>query len=470
MSKKFTRRTALKGIGASAALGSAACAGRLPESQGPLRVADQIDTVVVVMMENRSFDHYFGSYSLVEGRAEVDGLNETLTNPLADGTLVAPSPADQNCIADPSHGWDASHRQFAAGAMSGFALEHEARHGRAEAHRALGYWERDRLSCFYGLADNYALCQRWFASVMGPTFPNRFFSLLGHSDGLQSNDFATDAPIVFQHVFNAGKSYGIYYGNFPFAALSPRMSLGDPEMNTLENFFDHAASGSLPNLSWIDPIYGRQDDHPPAHPVAGQVLVQSIYNALAQSPQWERTLLIVTYDEHGGFYDHVPPPLTVDARADQGFDQLGFRVPSLVVGPYVRDGLVDGTVYDHTSIYATLRQLWDLPSLSEREANANGILGVLDEERLQRGEPRAPVELPAIDASDDELFAPECVIEFGGFFSAGGSPAGRSLTGQPEAEALMNARYGGHAKNRIAQTDEVYRRFLNIARDMGVLT
>src|SRR5690606_14440432 len=129
----------------------------------------------------------------------------------------------------------------------GFVREHERRHGADEAHRVMGYWARDRLSCFYGLADNYANCQAWFASVMGPTWPNRYYSLIGHSGGQQSNDFAGEHTTVFENVYRAGKSYGLYFGNIPFASLNPGITLEDPGVKYLEHFFEDAAAGALPN-------------------------------------------------------------------------------------------------------------------------------------------------------------------------------------------------------------------------------
>src|SRR5690606_25750559 len=112
-----------------------------------------------------------------------------------------------------------------------------------------------------------------------------------------------------------------------------------------EDFYEDAAAGALPNFSIVEPLYGLADDHPPAHPMAGQVFVQSVAKALAQGPQWNRSLLLVYYDEHGGFYDHVPPPTVPDDRAADGFDRLGFRVPALVVSPWAQRGAVSPNLY-----------------------------------------------------------------------------------------------------------------------------
>ncbi len=465
----INRRRALGGLSAAALSPLVkGCTGQVPgPDAGPdgLTAVEAIDTVVVIMMENRSFDHFLGSYSLVEGRDDIDGLSAEMSNASADGTTFGPRPAVAGCVADPPHGWSRSHDQWAEGENSGFVREHERRHGIEVAGEVMSYWQRDRLSCFYGLADAYGSCQKWFASVMGPTWPNRYYSLLGTSMGNKSNDpIPEELPSIFERVYRSGRSYGVYYGNVPFAILCARHSIEEPEMHRLEQFYDDAAAGTLPNFSWIDPLYGRNDDHPPAHPVAGQVFVQSIYEALAQSPQWERTLLIVTYDEHGGFFDHVPPPTTVDERADEGFDQLGFRVPGLVISPWVAEGTVSDTVFDHTSIMATLMDLWELEPRTDRDAAANSLLSLLDDELLAAGTPRAPVSLPTIDADDDELYAPECQAELP--FAA---PTGWGATGQPELELLARIRFQGHPKLRVAETDQTYRRLLDIAERQGVL-
>jgi len=472
---RLTRRQAVKGLSAASA------AALLPVTQGcdpganpdidggPVDVdpADVIDTIVVVMMENRSFDHTYGGMVLDEGVTGLDGLTPEMRNALADGTEIAPfaTPNEALCVADPPHGWPASHRQWADGAMTGFVTEHEARHGAAIAPMAMSYLTREQQPVTYALSETGALCTRWFSSVMGPTWPNRFYALAGTSDGNQGNStIEKELPTVFERVWRSGRTYGNYYGNFPFSALNARLSLGDPEFQYLEQFYVDAEQGNLPNLTWIDPIYGRNDDHPPAHPLAGQVLLASIYDALKNSPQWERCMFIVTYDEHGGFFDHVPPPTTEDDFADEGFDQLGFRVPTFVAGPWVKPG-ADATDYDHTSIYATLAELWDLEPLTARDAAANSFSHLFDTEAMAAQTPHAPVELPVIEASDDELYAPECLV----LSDILGSPLQLgALTGQPELEAFAKLRHGSDVKNRIGATKEVYRDFLQFTRSQGV--
>jgi len=467
------RRRALKGIGAAAigpllpGCGGGASDQPLPELTDDL-IRERIDTVVVLMMENRSFDHYFGALSLLEGRDELDGLVAGMANPHPDGSSVEIHPADANCVADPPHGWSSCHDQFADGANDGFVAEQYARHGADEAHRVMGYFDRETLSTYYALADSGTVFSRWFCSLMTSTWPNRFYSLAGQNGGVYGNDFGADRdwPSIFDRLSAAGIPWTNYFGNVPFSLLFPSLSLGDDRLRHIEEFFEDAERGTLPNLVWLDPIYGRNCDHPPTHPVAGQVLVSSIYQALANSPQWERCLFLITYDEHGGFFDHVPPPLAADERADEGFDQLGFRVPTLAVGPWVKSEHNFEGVCDHTSVLAFLERLWELAPLTDRDAAANDLFSMLDEQRLVEDAPAAPTKLPLIEASDDELYAPECRYDLSGR-SDGGEPEG--ITGQPELEALLDGPLQGSVLDRRDQTDEIYEELLHRAAELGVL-
>jgi phospholipase C len=198
--------------------------------------------------------------------------------------------------------------------------------------------------------------------------------------------------------------------------------------------------------------------------VAGQLFLQSIYEALRTSPQWNECLFVVCYDEHGGFHDHVPPPKTVDDFAAQGFDQLGFRIPAFVVGPYVKQGTVVDTVFDHTSVYATLAALHGLPPLGARDAAAHDLLDVLDLDRLQAAAPRAGVELPPIVADEATLFAGACRgLSFHGVAVDDGA-----LTGQPELERAFAAKHPAAAAHLSSATDGMWKEFVERARARGV--
>jgi phospholipase C len=371
--------------------------------------AATIDTIVIVMMENRSFDHYLGALRLVEGREDVDGLDASMSNPDSAGNEVPVSEAEADCVADPGHGWGASHEQFNDGANDGFVQDYEGHAPDDAVHEVMGYKTRATLPVTYALADAYAPCDRYFCSVMGPTWPNRLYAHAGTSDGRTNNDFPEGGAFTFPTVWNkldeAGASWRYYYTDVPFIGLFADHMTGDRHA-LVEDFFRDAERGLLPSVVWVDPGFTFNDDHPPHHPGLGQEFLAAVYKALAASPQWGRCLLVITYDEHGGFYDHVAPPTTEDDFAADGFDQLGFRVPTLLVGPYVRPG-VDHTLYDHTSWLKFVCERFGIAPWTARIAAANSLAASLDAERMAAADAAAPVDLPAFDI-DDAALPPEC--------------------------------------------------------------
>jgi phospholipase C len=365
-----------------------------------------IDTFVYLMLENRSYDHAFGARAFVEGLGG-DGPRGDETNPDTGGAQVALWKGEDGtlCVPDPAHGWEASHVQFNNGAMDGFLTTHQEDHPGDLG--AMQYLTRELMPVSYALADEYAICDRWFCSVMGPTWPNRYFWMSGQSMGMQNNDPVPGgytAPLIFHRLDEAGVPWRLYYGDLPFFALTGGHIEGiDERLFRLDDFFEDAERGELPSVTYIDPAFSYGDDHPPHHPIYGQQLIATIYDALTRSPQWERTLFLVTYDEHGGFYDHVPPPTTTDDRAAEGFDQLGFRVPALVVGPYVKRGHVSSVVRDHTSALKHLENTFGLAPLTARTTAAEDLSELIDLERLEAGDAGAPIALPAVDVADWQI-------------------------------------------------------------------
>lgn len=455
---RFDRRTALKGLGSLAASPLLHACG---EGGGERPLNESIDTVVVLMMENRSFDHYFGSLSLLEGRSDVDGLTAAMSNPTATGELVTPYRESLGCYADPPHGWNAAHRQFSEGTNQGFVEEHQDGVGPHEARRVMGYFTREDLPVSYALADEYALCQRWHASIMGPTWPNRFYLIAGQNNGVKGNDFEADYSFntIFDRLLSAGLDFGAYYGNISLTWMVNRDYTG--HYRELSTFYEAAAEGKLPAFSLVEPIYGRNDDHPPTHPLAGQLMIASVYDALAKSPQWGRSLLVVVYDEHGGFYDHVPPPKTADDFAADGFDQLGFRVPAVVMGPYVKKG-VSSVLFDHTSVLAFVERLYGVAPLTARDRAANDLAVLLDRTRLAEQAPAAPIQLPQVVADEAVIYAPSCA------FSVGSTGSGLVSTGQAELEALLERR-PRPGLDRRAHTDRLFDRWVTEQKRSGRL-
>jgi phospholipase C len=452
--RSITRRQVLKGIGAAtgaALLGPTlhACGG-----SGSTETTDvpqlepeelDIDTLVIVMMENRSFDHYYGALRLEEERA-VDGLQADFANPRSDGSRAAVFQLASRCVDDPPHGWDSSRRQVNDGLNDGFVREHHARVGAAAGDEVMGYHNRAQLPVLYGLSDEFVLCDRWFSSVLGPTWPNRFYLHSAQANGRRNNNFPETGagfqwPTLYDRLAQAGIGWQYYYTDLPFLILFGNVRRRQT-FATITDFHEQARSGTLPPVCVVDPGFGLNDDHPPHDFHLGQAFLSSIVHALGQSPQWSRSMLIITYDEHGGFYDHVPPPRVEDERADLGFDQLGVRVPGVIVSPYAKRGHVSSLLYEHSCWPAFVGWLFGLEPLTVRDANANLFLDALDVDRVRRHDPRPFPTLPVVEV--DNQIPPECLrfqpaqeIEL--FANAGGVPAALDLRPQgPETLRRIN--------------------------------
>jgi phospholipase C len=420
-----------------------------PGTLSPDELLASIDTIVVVMMENRSFDHYFAARKLVEGH-ELLGLDGSETNPDGAGNPIGVFPLELFVIDDdPPHGWSSSRRQWNQGANDGFVTEYIG-YGASDPSIVMGYHLREHLPILWSMADEYVLCDRWFSSVMGPTWPNRFYTHLGTSDGETGNNNLSGIPSIFDRLDDAGITNAYYNSNLPVPITYGKMEGIEP----VENFFAAAQSGTLPQFVMVDPAFTflntiGNDDHPPADIRTGQAFLATIYQALAQSPQWDRCLLIVTYDEHGGFYDHASPPTTFDPLPE--FQQLGFRVPSLVLGPHVRRGCVNSLQLDHVSILSTVTRRFGLEPLNERVAMSPDLSSAIDP--LFIDNPRAPTVLPPI-----ELYMPK------------GSPgSGLRSGGQVELAKLVERMVLPNHLDRRRDTENVVRRMLELGADLGAV-
>ena len=397
--RRMRRRDVLKSAGA---LAGAAVASKVLPACGTGAKAGRIDTLVYLMMENRTYDHVLGARTLLEGKPG-DGLRAGMSNPDPKGGVTASyeAPDGALCVLDPPHDWDPAHAQFNAGAMDGFVAAQDKRHPGDRS--PMQYLTRKHLPVTWALADSYATCDRWFASVMGPTFPNRYYWLTGQSFGIQGNSIPTaKISSILGRVRDAGHEFRVYYTDVPFVGLLQDNL--DVELTNrvgpIDRFFTDAAAGKLPAVTYVDPAFTNADDHPPHHPILGQAFIASVYKALAASPQWDRCLLVITYDEHGGFFDHVAPPKAADDRAAQGFDQLGMRVPALVVGPYVKAGHVSSVVRDHTSALKHVEHTFGTAPLTARSSAAADLSELVDQDRLARGQAHAAAEIPSVTVAD----------------------------------------------------------------------
>jgi phospholipase C len=263
------------------------------------------------------------------------------------------------------------------------------------------------------------------------------FGHAGTSDGQQDNNLPEGGgftfPTLWTHLDAIAVPWKYYYFDLPFIGLFEG-HLKDGYHGMLEDFLDDCEKGTLPPVSWVDPGFTYNDDHPPHHVSMGQEFLAAVLDGLGKSPLWERCLVIITYDEHGGFFDHVPPPTCEDDNADKGFDQLGFRVPGLIVGPWVKQG-VRSEAFDHTSWLKYLCDVYAIEPWTTRIATATSIAAAIDTDRMARNEPLPPPSLPGLEFVDEDSLGDEC---FGGGLGPTAPPAADSPeSGQPELEAFI---------------------------------
>jgi phospholipase C len=435
-----------------------------------------VEHIVVVMLENRSFDHMLGYLSLPEAlggrdRSDVDGLRGAAVDVNSfDGRDFPIEHLEMTSLAgeaaDPDHSGRSVDEQLAGGGqgfVSSFARTSAARAAQLnvpppDPGLVMGYYDADDLPVYDHLASSYCVIDRWFSSVPGATWPNRLYAVAGEAEGSRDDRSPPLYSLVSlpRHLDEHGIDWRWYsYDPGSLRAIDPRyrlehhhrfayfdarkLSLGERAAGALTeegpSFLDDVAAGELPAVSWIDPHFkdlrvlgpSSNDDHPPSDVIAGQELVLSIYRALACASTWPKTLLILTYDEHGGFYDHVPPPPAVDANP--GFRRLGVRVPALLVSPLVAAGSSSTALlgpdfhFDHTSIVKTILTRFcnvsgRIPEVSARVAAANHLGHLLSGEPA-RGEVPAHADLAAHMASWQQQWI---AGRYNGAVVAGGPP------------------------------------------------
>jgi len=395
---------------------------------------EQIEHVVVLMMENHSFDNLLGMVPhQVKGRGRVDGLTVrggkiVNSNPtsvsgygIAHGAPVTASLAGSPCQVSghPNQDWNASHLSYNNGRNNGFV--------QACTDVAMWYWDEHYLPTTYSLAQHYPLGERYFSSVLAQTYPNRRFLFCGTASGLTAtNDYAFAVPAANGTIFNQLLEHNVSWRNYvqPTGAALEGSALIVPEfalslgctsrMVPIGRFFSDAANGTLPSFSFIDPNYDTISEENPQDIQAGERFVAQVVNALTHSRLWHKTAFFLTWDEHGGYYDHVPPPraikpdniapitapvaLTIPSQplAPGGFDRYGFRVPLLVVSPWAKANYVSRVVQDHTSILAFIERKWNLPALTFRDANAQPLTDYFDFKRPAFAEPPKLAAAPAM--------------------------------------------------------------------------
>jgi phospholipase C len=352
-----------------------------------------IDHIVVVIMENRSFDHFVGWLPGADGKQA--GLSYTDAAGVAHPTWAL-APDFQGCAYhDPDHSYDGARVEWNNGACDGWL-----RAGNNDLY-SIGYYRQQDLPFFGKLAPAFTTCDRFFASFLGPTFPNRLYALSGVTDRIRNDTVRIELPTIFSRLRAKRIPSAYYYGNFDFLLL---YQVYRDISKKHAAFFKACKTGKLPAVSYIDPNWtfhdegpssGNEgnDDHPHADIRAGEWFMSRIYNAVTKSPAWPRTLLIFTFDEWGGFFDHVSPPAANDVKPE--YEQRGFRIPCVLVSPFARRGRVEHGVYDHTSILRLIEWRFGLEPLSVRDAEANNLAKALDFSKRRLAAPK--IVVPRLD-------------------------------------------------------------------------
>ncbi len=355
-----TRRKALRNLGILAGAGLSIDAGiravsRVAASM-PGNNVNPIDHVLVACQENRSFDHYFGYYP----RAGRFGVPANYSQPDGNGGTVTPHHNFFPITGDNSHTWQDIHKEWDNGKMDGFYT--------TDGSNALGYYDGSDLPYYYALANAFTLCGNYFCSLLGPSNPNRFYLMSGTCGGNTTNngdrgsfDWPTIADLLDQYhiswkCYNLGLGTGTSLEDFNILVYFKKWQNDARLMFTEDDYQNDLANGTLPQVSFLI-TEALISEHPPADIQMGQHKMADVINALIGSSSWQSSALFFTYDEGGGFFDHVAPP-QVDAYG------LGIRVPTVVVSPYARRGYVSGQLYEHSSILKFIERRFGLPTLA----------------------------------------------------------------------------------------------------------
>jgi phospholipase C len=322
------------------------------------------------MMENRSFDHFLGWLPGADGR------QAGLRYPDFTGQLQPTHHLTdfQGCgFQDPDHSYEGGRIEYDGGKCDGWL--------RANDIYSIGYYQQSDLAFFGSAAPGWTVCDNYFAAILAETFPNRFYQHAAQTDRLHNTSTQSVLPTIWDSLQNAGLTGKYYFNDAPFLALwgIKYLRISRPFVE----FLADCASGNLPHVSFIDPRFEDEtsgtsnDDHPHADIRNGEIFLNEVYHAVTSGPDWPSTLLVINFDEWGGFYDHVPPPTAPIPQADQlagnQDGRLGFRTPALLISPWSRRGYVSRTQFDHTSVLKLIEWRWGLPPLSVRDASANNL-------------------------------------------------------------------------------------------------
>jgi phospholipase C len=334
--------------------------------------ATGIQHIVLVMMENRSFDHFLGWMPGADGKQaglvyqDASGAQHS-TYPLA--------PDYQGCAhPDPDHSYTGGRVEYDSGRCDGWL-----RAGQNDIY-SIGYYTQTDLAFLGQAAPAWTTCSRYFAATMAETYPNRIFQHAAQTDRLTNTTTISTLPTIWDNLAAAGVTGQYYFSDVPILALwgSKYLSISQP----LTTFLADCAAGTLPQVSFVDPRFLDEqsgtsgDDHPHADIRNGEAFLDLIYTAVTTSPNWANTVLVINFDEWGGFFEHIPPHNAPDNNPVTSL--RGFRVPCLLISPYARRSHIASAVYDHTSVLKMIEARWGLPALTKRDAAANNLALALD--------------------------------------------------------------------------------------------
>jgi phospholipase C len=360
-----------------------------------------LDTIVVLMMENRSFDHYFGWYD------KADARNTGLTYPDKDGNPVRThrlTPDFQGCgHPDPDHGWNGGRHQLNGGRMDGFVQGNKEGTGSDEF--AAGFYLKEDLGFISHAGQASTLYDRFFCSILASTYPNRHYMWAADAGGRKTNQIPTDPAgwpeeTIFDRAQSENVSATYYNSDLPVSGLYGIRGVADTRK--VEQFYADAAAGQLSKIVFVDPPFRdggggdglSADEHPHGDVRLGQAFMSDIAHAFMESPQWRRGALFIVYDEWGGFFDHVKPPRVPDSRGsrklDEDWSQLGFRIPTVCLSPYARRGHVSHQTLAFESILKLISYRFNLGHLTVRHRYAKNIGRTLDFRRPRFDPPELP--------------------------------------------------------------------------------
>ncbi|MCU1430451.1 MAG: Acid phosphatase [Actinomycetia bacterium] len=375
------------------AVGAAATGGGSPLGARQRTGIRKINHVVVMMQENRSFDSYYSQLHF-EGQpnvgAEPNKPNPNPLDPNAPG--ISPFHQTQLCsVADLNHSWNGTHAEWNGGRMDGFTAANTTSSD-PTGSRTMGYYDQQQLPYYYALANTFGIGDRYFSSVLSQTFPNRFYLAAGTSFGHIRNDLAVfPQKTVFREMDEANPpiSWKLYVSSFSVFQLFEDVQQHASNVVPISQYYTDAANGKLPQVAFVESspfgsVNQETDEHPPANIQVGEKFTHDVIAALMQSPNWRSSAMFLTYDEHGGFYDHVRPPrapvpdnigpILVPGDTPARFDRYGIRVPAIVISPFAKAHYVSHVVYDHTSILRFIEARYGLPAMTKRDAAASPML------------------------------------------------------------------------------------------------